>query len=308
MGAVSFSLDLKLVLELKKVLPMTTFVETGTFEGDTVERAIPYFESIHSVELSQEYYEKVVERFKGNAKVHLYLGQSPETLHRLKPALEGKSVLFWLDAHWCIADQTAGGESQCPLLKELQALSVLGNESVLIIDDARLFLSPPPYPHEVSQWPSLEEVLEKLRGLSANHEIMITNDILIYYPVSVRSVVREYAYRNSIDWLQTVFKSRNYDNVKAEFESLHVQFDGLQHQLEDKDEEIRKLLGVSEERLEGIKAMQRIAEERLVEINSLKEIAEERARVMHLINEELETIKRHWAYRLASKAKRIVRR
>ena len=42
------------------------------------------------------------------------------------------------------------------------------------------------------------------------------------------------------------------------------------------------------------------------EIANLLSIADERSRVIHLINEELETIKRHWSYRSLVKIKRIL--
>ncbi|TSA17284.1 hypothetical protein D4R75_12420 [bacterium] len=289
MGAVSFSVDTILIAGLKKVLPFRAFVETGTFEGDTIEEVLPSFGTIHSVELSEDYYRKVVERFKASPKVHLHLGHSADVLRKLSSELADASVLYWLDAHWCVADKIAGGTSQCPILEELDAIGILGPQSVILIDDARLFLSPPPYPHEVTQWPSFEAVTGKLHALSSGHELMVANDVIIFFPRSVRETVREYAYRNAVDWLQVLFKSKNYDAVKSEFDFLQVQFDGLQRQLVEKDEEMVRLLV--------------IAEERVREIHSLKEIAEERSRVIHLINEDLETIKRHWSYRSLVKLK-----
>ena len=108
MGAVTFSIDPVLVECLREVLPLATFVETGTFEGETITRMRPYFDEIHSVELSDSHFEAAVERFASYPNVHLHHGDSPEILSRLRPALAEKSVLFWLDAHWCVAASTAG--------------------------------------------------------------------------------------------------------------------------------------------------------------------------------------------------------
>lgn len=58
MGAVNFSLDLKLIEHLKQVLPLSIFIETGTFEGEAVNKVMFLFEEIHTVELSEEYYLK----------------------------------------------------------------------------------------------------------------------------------------------------------------------------------------------------------------------------------------------------------
>src|SRR2546425_12807921 len=154
MGAVSFSIDDSLLSMLQEVLHLRAFVETGTFEGESVQKALPFFEEIHSVDLSEIYFEKAVQRFEKEKNVHLYHDDSARFLKRIQHALKDKAVLYWLDAHWCYADETAGVTSQCPLLGELDAISTLGTESVLLIDDARLFLCPPPHPHEVKDWPS----------------------------------------------------------------------------------------------------------------------------------------------------------
>ena len=306
MGAVDFSVSSSLVESLRTVLPLQVFVETGTFEGDTIQEVLQRFETIHSVELSEDYYRKVVERFKGLPKVHLHHGNSPDVLRKLSSDLAGSSLLYWLDAHWCVADKTAGGMSQCPLLEELKAIGTLEPQSVILIDDARMFLCPPPYPHEVSHWPTLEEVIGKLTGLSSVHEMMVANDVIMFYPRSVREKVREYAYRNSIDWLQVLFKSKNYNAVKSEFDSLQGQFDGLQSQLVDKDKEIDQLKAESEERARVIVDVNSQLVGKDKEIANLLSIADERSRVIHLINEELETIKRHWSYRSLVKIKRIL--
>jgi hypothetical protein len=320
MGAINFSVDPQMIAVLKQNLPLQTFVETGTFEGETVQRVLSLFDEIHSVELSEDYYRKALDRFKDHPNVHIYQGNSPDFLQKLRRGLSEKAVVYWLDAHWCIADKSAGGTSQCPLLQELDAITELGPQSAILIDDARLFLCPPPFPHEATHWPSFEAVVGKLHSLSSAHEIMIANDVIMFYPRSIRDSVREYAYRSSIDWLQVLFKSKNFDALKSEFDTLQIQFDSIQDQLVEKDKEITRLLTVAEERYHEIESLKEIAEERSREIQSIKgiaeersreiqsikDVAEERSRVIRLINEELETIKRHWAYRTAAQIKRIL--
>ena len=142
MGAVTFSIDSELVRVLRQLLPLKYFVETGTFEGETVEQVRLLFEEIHSVELAEDYHSQAVERFRDIPEVHLYQGDSEAVLKSLHPQLNSEAVLYWLDAHWCVADKTAGYQSQCPLLQELDALKTLNLNSVILIDDARLFLCP----------------------------------------------------------------------------------------------------------------------------------------------------------------------
>ena len=43
-------------------------------------------------------------------------------------------------------------------------------------------------------------------------------------------------------------------------------------------------------------------------IRSLYEVAEERFRVIHMVNQELDTIKKHWIYRSAVRIKRLLER
>src|SRR5665213_1488604 len=103
MGDIKFSIDTELVAALKGVLPFEVFVETGTFEGDAIRLARPFFDVIHSVELSPEYFEIAKAKFGKEPGIHLYLGDSAKVLGDLRAAFKGKLALFWLDAHWCVA-------------------------------------------------------------------------------------------------------------------------------------------------------------------------------------------------------------
>jgi hypothetical protein len=201
MGAVDFSIDARLVEYLAEVLPLSVFVETGTFEGEATARMRSLFGEIHTVELSDKYYVDAVTRFGDDTAVKLYHGDSRDVLRSLQPNLRDKSVLYWLDAHWCVADETAGERSQCPLLEELEAIKSLNSSSVILIDDARLFVSTPPVPHEVAEWPRFQRVIVGLQSLSAEHEMMVINDVIVYFPRSALDAVSRYARAYGIDWL-----------------------------------------------------------------------------------------------------------
>jgi len=231
MGAVNFSLDLDLVKKLKSVFPLDIFVETGTFEGDTIENVKNLFSEIHTVELSKEYYNKSKKRFQSEKTIHLYLDSSEKFLKKIHPILKNKSVLYWLDAHWCVADKTAGVESQCPLLEELASIKSLNNKSVIIIDDARLFIAPPPYPHEISHWPDFNLILSLFRKLSTVHETIILNDTIIYYPRTIRETIKNYAHESSIDWLTVLDKSRDYDTLLRQQEKMLKQMQKQNNQI-----------------------------------------------------------------------------
>jgi hypothetical protein len=218
MGAVNFSIDVSFVEELKRLLPLAVFVETGTFEGETVAMMAPLFGEIHTIEVSDAYYRAAAERFGQNADITVYHDDSPRALESLRADLENRSVLYWLDAHWCLAADTGGAHSESPLLAELDAIGHLNTESVLMIDDARLFLCTPPQPAELGGWPRFQAVIERLFRLSAQHDTMVINDVIVLYPRSVAEPVAQYAGSHSIDWLAAL---RELDESRAEIEMLH---------------------------------------------------------------------------------------
>jgi hypothetical protein len=204
MGAVNFSLSPELVGALKEALPLEVLVETGTFRGDSIAGLAGDFREVHSVEMSEEYYAHARKRLAALPHVHLALAHSPDFLRDLRPRLGNRAVLYFLDAHWCVASDVAGTESQCPLLDEIAAIGRLGESSAILIDDARLFLAPPPEPHEVGQWPSFDQIDSALRKLSPAHELMVVNDVMVFHPRSARAAVNAFARKHGLDWLRAV--------------------------------------------------------------------------------------------------------
>ena len=201
MGAVTFSLDPRLVATLQSALPLSVLLETGTFKGDTVSALESCFDKVISIELSEVLYADAINRFADCSHVRILQGNSGDKLRELRSELQDIGVLYWLDAHWCVAASTAGELSQCPLLGELAAIGELNEKSVVLIDDARLFLAPPLAPHEISQWPSLQEIVHALQNLNAHHELMVINDVIAFFPKSSRKAIEIYAQSFGMDWL-----------------------------------------------------------------------------------------------------------
>lgn len=201
MGAVTFSIDRRLIQCLQEHLPFDVFVETGTFRGETVEAVLPYFKQIYSVELSPVYYEEARQKFATHPQVSLIQGDSAQALETVLKTTQDRSVVFWLDAHWCVANATAGELSQCPLLAELKAINHLNENSMIIIDDARLFLATPQAPHEITNWPTLHEIMQTLFLLSPHHQVSIVNDCILFFPSSLIEVVKQFSHVHGVDWL-----------------------------------------------------------------------------------------------------------
>lgn len=217
MGAVSFYLEEGLLEMLARSLPLTAFVETGTFKGDTLEIAARYFTELHSVEMSEELHRAATKRFRGRPGMHLALGDSPDFLRQHREDFASRAVLYWLDAHWCCADDTAGSDSQSPLLEELQAIGSLHSSSVLLIDDARLYLSPPPEPHRLADWPDFHELVQALLKLSQDHRLMVYNDVVIFYPAGIRSELTAYAHKHGEDMLWVMQDAQRYRRKKKQW-------------------------------------------------------------------------------------------
>jgi len=189
MGAVHFGAPEDLALFLRDRLRLATFVETGTFGGGTASWAARHFTTVHSIEASAKYWRAAQNRYAALGNVTFHLGHSPTQLASLMPRLE--RPMFWLDAHWCGSD-TAGVSGECPLLDEVAAIARARlPEPVILIDDARLFLAPPPAPHDWTQWPDLAAVVAALQRCG-DLSIAVVEDVIVAVPVAVRHDLVEF--------------------------------------------------------------------------------------------------------------------
>jgi hypothetical protein len=289
MGDINFSIDTGLVEALKRVLPLPLFVETGTFEGDAIARVRPFCDEVHSIELSPEYYEHAKSRFSDDPAVHLYLGDSAARLAELQPVFRDKSALFWLDAHWCVAQDTGGEKSQCPLLQEIRGIGRLNDGSAIIIDDARLFASPPPLPHEISQWPRLDQVIDALRAAGGqSHELKIFNDVIVFAPRKADQALTDYMTRHTVTLLKIKDKADGYDVLDAQLKGKHAEISALKAAAVEKDVEIDDLKAAANEKDAEVSSLKRETDGKDLEIAAIKKSAEERKAEMESIKAELE--------------------
>jgi hypothetical protein len=124
---------------------LTVLVETGTYLGDMVYAMRNDYTHIYSIELDHSLYLKALRRFAGNSRITIIEGDSANVLPSLVPQIQ-KPVLFWLDGHYS-GGNTAKGELDTPVLKELNAIFFLCKQPfAILIDDARLFTGEGHYP------------------------------------------------------------------------------------------------------------------------------------------------------------------
>jgi hypothetical protein len=122
------------------------FIETGTYNGDTIFAIEPYFNSVYTIEFSEKYYNNTKNRYHGN-KIQFIKGDSSIVFSSLLPTITEKTV-FFLDGHWCCGDSGLS-DKVCPLDEEITHITNLfKHDAILIIDDYRAF---------GTSWPSINK-------------------------------------------------------------------------------------------------------------------------------------------------------
>jgi hypothetical protein len=188
MGNVRGGAPEELVLLLKHHYRIQSFIETGTSYGNTASWAGRHFEDVVTIEAQASIHALAKERHRLLTNVQFLLGDSRQVLRQVVPALRGRAI-FWLDGHWSLGP-TFGEGDECPLLGEIDAINESETHHFLLIDDARLFLSPPHRPHRVDQWPDLEQVLKKLaEGRSGPRHVTVFEDVVVAVPAEARDLV-----------------------------------------------------------------------------------------------------------------------
>lgn len=116
------------------------FVETGTYLGDGIYNVINDFDKIHSIELSQKFYDDAVKKFSIYKKVKFHHGDSAEVLEKCFVNID-EPIMFFLDAHYSGGETEFGRDEEngIPLLRELTSLGKRKFRDIIIIDDVRLF-------------------------------------------------------------------------------------------------------------------------------------------------------------------------
>lgn len=117
--------------------PNPVFVETGTYLGGGLALALSCgFRRCYSVEVDPKFYGAAFERFAGDPRIALYLGDSTEILGVILKNLDERATL-WLDAH---PAQATWRFEECPLVQELEILACGSRKDhTILIDDRSYF-------------------------------------------------------------------------------------------------------------------------------------------------------------------------
>jgi hypothetical protein len=184
MGIVRMGAPAEMMLHLRDVCGATVFVETGTWDGNTAFWASNHFAQVITIENSPEVFQQARERFTLTPNVECIFGDSRIQLQGVLTRLSSPAF-FWLDSHWC-GGRSFGERDQCPLLEELRLLNATDLEHYIFIDDARLFLSPPPRPAVVAHWPTIDTICRLLTESVHHRYVVVFEDVIAVVPSHAR--------------------------------------------------------------------------------------------------------------------------
>lgn len=150
-----------------------TFIETGTFRGDTIWMFRKRFRKIVTIEVQDDLAALARQRFRKHPHVSVIHGDSASVLADVCKDIDGPCLVY-LDGHYS-AGFTGSGEKECPITEELQALfSHLKHPFRILIDDARLFGSDPSYP-------SRDNIEDFIRRQPGGWHVRIENDAFVIW-------------------------------------------------------------------------------------------------------------------------------
>lgn len=132
------------------------FIESGTYRGDTIFKMEPLFDTLHTIEIKEEFYNTVKNLYNGT-KINFHLGASEELLCSIIQLHKHENIMFFLDGHWS-SGNTGKGIKDCPLDEEISMIiNNLEGSGIIIIDDFRLFGLGPNNSNEITNWEKINK-------------------------------------------------------------------------------------------------------------------------------------------------------
>lgn len=120
----------------------TTFIETGTYKGDSTHSAAQVFENVHTIELVDNLREQAKQKCQSFDNIAFHKGDSVQVLRTIMVDVQGQGSCMWfLDAHQS-GNDTSHVNEHVPLLSEIRVILDTLDMSVshcFVIDDVRLF-------------------------------------------------------------------------------------------------------------------------------------------------------------------------
>ena len=139
MGEVYYGIHEEIAEMLAKKHGLRTFVETGTWHGDSARWASARFERVITIEIIEEYFLR--NDFGLYPNVCAYNDDS-RAIMPLVIATVATPTLFWLDAHWTGHPDYKEEYGKCAVIEEIETINKSRIEGhAIMVDDVRLFPS-----------------------------------------------------------------------------------------------------------------------------------------------------------------------
>lgn len=194
---------------IKDTFKINQFIETGTYMGGTAVWASQHFKNVYTIEFSESLYRNVSQKFKHIDNINFIFGDSREALKSLSNTFV-EPALFWLDAHWC-SGESYGESDQCPLIEELKIINNSLVNNFILIDDARLFLAPPPKPNDIKYYPNIQDIISCLK----NQYILVYEDVIFIVPNVYKKVFNEFMQIVSTkSWIEYGEKAKKQEELE----------------------------------------------------------------------------------------------
>jgi len=188
----------ELVMNIRNKGDYKSFIETGTYKGETSIWASKIFDNVFTCEASRSIYDKL--NFHNYSNIKSFYGESKDFL----PTALIMSSIIYLDAH------NSGGQTfnSYPLLEEIDAINNSDLNHTIIVDDARFCMSL----YNDETYGELFDLINLLNF--RNRYVVIFEDMLIAVPREFSSVLNDYTNKKSkliVNSLFNVFCNRTYN-------------------------------------------------------------------------------------------------
>lgn len=160
---------------VRNSLPNATWIETGTYLGQTTALLAKHGTMVYSIEPEPTLFQNAQNYFNGQSSVEIINGLSENIFPTLLPKISG-SVNFWLDGHYS-SGITHKGPQETPIVDELRCISDnidRFDHICVFIDDIRCFNPKNPI---YSTYPSLNDIVDWANNNALNWHI--EHDIFI---------------------------------------------------------------------------------------------------------------------------------
>ncbi len=169
---------IKIATLLRNGIPGATWVETGTFRGDTTSILAKHSPCIYTIEPSEALFQKAKSFLSKHPNITVINGTSEGIFPSLLPKISG-DINFWLDGHFS-GGPTFKANLDTPIIAELENIAsnlVNFNKVCILIDDVRCFN---PRDSRFSHYPDLGLLVDWARDhnffWTIEHDIFIAKN------------------------------------------------------------------------------------------------------------------------------------